>query len=90
MAESYFNSRTSEGVWGSDIKIGSGFNYPCGVESWQGTILAVAFDEANKDGDDKSSIHLFKSIDQGANWSDLGVVVSDVLGQVCGIETEIK
>ena len=89
MADAYYNSRSSEGAWGSDVLINAGFNYPCGIEDWSGVVWAVAWDEANKDGDDKASIHLFKSIDQGANWSDLGVVVSDVLGQVCGIETEI-
>ena len=89
MADSWYNYRDSDGTWHSDIKIGNGYNYPCGVEDLSGVCWSVLWDEANKDGDDKSAIHLFKSEDDGENWSDCGVIQTGLLAQTCGIEIQI-
>jgi len=89
MADIYYNYRNSDGTWGSDILLALGFNYPCGVEDWNGVLWAVAWDEANKDANDKAPIYLFKSTDQGASWTKLGAIQTGLLAQVPGIEFEI-
>ena len=90
MADAYYNYRNSDGTWGdSDILIKAGFNYPCGVEDWNGVIWAAAWDEANKDANDKAPIYLFKSTDQGASWTKLGAIQTGLLAQVPGIECSV-
>ena len=89
MSDAYYNSRSSDGVWQGERLIAAGFNYPCGAETWAGIIFAVAWDEANKDANDKAPIYLFKSTNQGASWTKLGAIQTGLLAQVPGIEFEI-
>ena len=88
MSDAYYNSRSSDGVWQGEQLLAAGFNYPCGAEDWNGVLWAVAYSEVDE-VDGKSSLHLFRSIDNGDNWSDLGTIIGGVKPQVAGLEFQV-